>query len=364
MRDDAPGDHGAVHARACRPRTARRACEGGREREEPPMTVVGFHASHEQVHPPALLDAVQRAEAAGLHRGDVLRPLLAVERAAGPQRRSPGPGSARRWRRRRLPFGVVNAPGPALPPGDHRPGDRPRSPRCSPAASGWRSAPARRRTSTSPATAGRARSERNARLRECVDVIRALHRGEEVSHDGLVTVDRARIWTLPGRAAAADRRGGVGGDRRLGGRLGRRADHGQPAARRAARACSRRTATPAGAGRRTCRCTCRYAATDEDGARASPTTSGAATSSARRCAGTSSWPSTSTRSSRARAAGGGARRRCWSRADPARHAAWLHELAELGFDGLYLHHVGQEQTEFIDAFGEQRAAAARGRRRR
>ncbi len=28
---------------------------------------------------------------------------------------------------------------------------------------------------------------RNARLRECVDVIRALHRGEEVSHDGLVT---------------------------------------------------------------------------------------------------------------------------------------------------------------------------------
>ena len=38
---------------------------------------------------------------------------------------------------------------------------------------------------------------RSARLRECVDVIRALLRGEEVSHDGLVTVDRARLWTLP-----------------------------------------------------------------------------------------------------------------------------------------------------------------------
>ncbi len=38
---------------------------------------------------------------------------------------------------------------------------------------------------------------RNARLRECVDVIRALLAGEEVSHDGLVTVDRARVWTLP-----------------------------------------------------------------------------------------------------------------------------------------------------------------------
>ena len=33
---------------------------------------------------------------------------------------------------------------------------------------------------------------RNERLRECVDIIRALLRGEEVTHDGLVPVDRAR----------------------------------------------------------------------------------------------------------------------------------------------------------------------------
>jgi G6PDH family F420-dependent oxidoreductase len=38
---------------------------------------------------------------------------------------------------------------------------------------------------------------RARRLRECVDVIRALLRGEEVSHDGLVQVDRARVWTRP-----------------------------------------------------------------------------------------------------------------------------------------------------------------------
>ena len=38
---------------------------------------------------------------------------------------------------------------------------------------------------------------RNARLRECVDVIRALLAGEVVDHHGLVTVDRARLWTLP-----------------------------------------------------------------------------------------------------------------------------------------------------------------------
>jgi G6PDH family F420-dependent oxidoreductase len=38
---------------------------------------------------------------------------------------------------------------------------------------------------------------RSDRLRECVDIIRALLRGEEVSHDGLVRVDRARVWTRP-----------------------------------------------------------------------------------------------------------------------------------------------------------------------
>jgi hypothetical protein len=38
--------------------------------------------------------------------------------------------------------------------------------------------------------------------------------------------------------------------------------------------------------------------------------------------------------------------------DLARHAAWIAELAELGFDAVYLHHVGREQRPFIDAFGE------------
>ena len=39
--------------------------------------------------------------------------------------------------------------------------------------------------------------------------------------------------------------------------------------------------------------------------------------------------------------------------DLGQHAKWLHDLADLGFDALYLHHVGQEQHEFIDAFGDQ-----------
>ena len=41
------------------------------------------------------------------------------------------------------------------------------------------------------------KAERDARLRECVDVIRALLAGEEVTHHGHVTVDRARVWSLP-----------------------------------------------------------------------------------------------------------------------------------------------------------------------
>src|SRR4029453_5878462 len=41
------------------------------------------------------------------------------------------------------------------------------------------------------------KATRNARLRECVEVIRALFAGEVVDHDGLVRVDRARLWTLP-----------------------------------------------------------------------------------------------------------------------------------------------------------------------
>jgi hypothetical protein len=38
-------------------------------------------------------------------------------------------------------------------------------------------------------------------------------------------------------------------------------------------------------------------------------------------------------------------------ADVGRHAAWLQELAELGFETIYLHHVGREQRAFIEAFG-------------
>jgi alkanesulfonate monooxygenase SsuD/methylene tetrahydromethanopterin reductase-like flavin-dependent oxidoreductase (luciferase family) len=37
--------------------------------------------------------------------------------------------------------------------------------------------------------------------------------------------------------------------------------------------------------------------------------------------------------------------------DLGRHAAQLAEYAALGFDEIALHHVGQEQDGFVDAFG-------------
>ena len=39
--------------------------------------------------------------------------------------------------------------------------------------------------------------------------------------------------------------------------------------------------------------------------------------------------------------------------EPSRYVDLLGEFATMGFDGLYLHHVGQEQKAFIDVFGER-----------
>ena len=39
-------------------------------------------------------------------------------------------------------------------------------------------------------------------------------------------------------------------------------------------------------------------------------------------------------------------------ADPARHAAWLEDDRSLGFERVYVHHVGKNQARFIEAFAE------------
>ena len=37
--------------------------------------------------------------------------------------------------------------------------------------------------------------------------------------------------------------------------------------------------------------------------------------------------------------------------DLDQHVAWIREYADLGFDDIYLHYVGQDQSDYLDAFG-------------
>ena len=159
------------------------------------MVSVGFHASHEQGAPSALLAAVQQAEAAGFDSA------MCSDHLAPWSVRQGHSGNAWTWlgaalATTSLPFGVVNAPGQRYHPvmaaqaiatlgelfpgrfwaalgsgealNEHITGDR------------WPD-----------------KSTRDARLLECVAVMRALLAGEEVTHDGLVRVDRATLWSLP-----------------------------------------------------------------------------------------------------------------------------------------------------------------------
>jgi probable non-F420 flavinoid oxidoreductase len=164
------------------------------------MVTIGFHASHEQLAPSAALASVRHAADAGFQAA------MCSDHLAPWSERQGESGFAWSWlgaalAATDLSFGVVTAPGqryhPAITaqaiatlgemfPGrfwaalgsgealnEHITGDR------------WPEKPIR-----------------DARLLECVDIIRALLQGEEVSHDGLVRVDRARLWSLPAEPPA------------------------------------------------------------------------------------------------------------------------------------------------------------------
>jgi probable non-F420 flavinoid oxidoreductase len=159
------------------------------------MPTVGFHASHEQLSPARLVAAVRAAEAAGFQAA------MCSDHLAPWSERQGHSGHAWSWlgaamQATALPFGVVTAPGQRYHPavlaqaiatlGDLFPGRFW-------AALGTGEALNEHVTGDPwPVKAAR-----DARLLECVDVIRALLLGDEVSHDGLVRVDRARVWSLP-----------------------------------------------------------------------------------------------------------------------------------------------------------------------
>src|ERR671916_2023225 len=159
------------------------------------MTVYGIHASHEQIPPADLLAAVVAAERAGFQAA------MCSDHFSPWSERQGQSAFAWSWlgaalQATGLPFGVVNAPGQRYHPAVIA------------QAIGTLAAMFPGRFWAALGT-GEASNEhitgggwprkgiRNARLRECVDVIRALFAGAVVSHHGLVTVDRARLWTMP-----------------------------------------------------------------------------------------------------------------------------------------------------------------------
>ena len=288
------------------------------------MPRIGLHASHEQIPPSRLLAAVRHAEAAGFDAA------MCSDHFSPWSERQGESGFAWSWlgaalEATELSLGCVNAPGQRYHPAII----------AQAAATLAEMYPGRFWVALGTGEASNEhitgepwpdKATRNARLRECVDVMRALFAGEVVDHDGLVTVDRARLWTLPeqppkliGAAVSAETAGWVGewADglvtinqpretlERVLGRLPRRRRRGQaglppgPPVVGARRAARRST---------------------------SPTTSGAPTSSSRRSRGTCT---PSRRSTRPRASCGPrtCAAGCSSRPTSSSTLAWLQELA-------------------------------------
>jgi probable non-F420 flavinoid oxidoreductase len=311
------------------------------------MTVYGIHASHEQVHPSRLLAAVCQAERAGFTAA------MSSDHFSPWSHRQGESAFAWSWlgaalQATNLPFGVVNAPGQRYHPAVVA------------QAIGTLAAMYPRRFWAALGT-GEASNEhitgdgwprkdvRNARLRECVEVIRALLAGEEVSHDGLIRVDRARVWTRPDEPPPLL---GAAVSTRTARWCGEWAD-GLITINAPIEQLKRLIGAYRDAGGRGRLCLQVHLSWARDEA------------AARRIA-FDQWRSNVfgppvswdlelvehfdevsrnvTEEQVAEVVN--------VSADLGRHAAWLREYAELGFDEIYLHHVGKEQEEFVEAFGE------------
>ena len=181
---------------------------------------LGFHASHELYPPGDLLGHVRMAERAGFAAAmcsDHFHPWTERQGESGfawawlgaaMQATRP----AVRGRQRARASAITRRSSPRPPP---------RWPRCSPAGSGSRWGPGQNLNEHITGDPWPAKPDRQARLREAVDVIRALWAGETVDHDGPLVPRPRRQALHAARDPAADlRRGDHGRDRRVGRRRG------------------------------------------------------------------------------------------------------------------------------------------------
>ncbi|MEV4620483.1 TIGR03885 family FMN-dependent LLM class oxidoreductase [Asanoa sp. NPDC049573] len=310
------------------------------------MTVYGWHASHEQVHPRALLDDAVHAEQAGFGAA------MSSDHFSPWSARQGESGFAWSWlgaalQATDLQFGVVNAPGQryhpaiiaqaigtlaAMYPGRF-----------------WAALGTGEASNEHITGQGWPRKEeRTARLKECVDIIRALLAGEEVSHDGLVHVDRARLWTRPAEppaliGAAVSEQTAAWCAGWADGLITVNAPHEH---------LRRMVAAYRDAGGRGPVCLQAHLswATDKNEAEAIAYEQWRSNVFAPPVC----WDLELTDHFDAVSADLPMERVAATvdiSADLDRHAANLHAYAQIGFDRIYLHHVGQEQSAFIDAFG-------------
>jgi probable non-F420 flavinoid oxidoreductase len=316
-----------------------------------PGLVIGYHASHEQLPPSQLLDCVVAAEAAGFQAA------MCSDHFAPWSSRQGHSGFAWSWlgaalQATELGFGVVNAPGQRYHPAIV----------AQAAATLSEMFPGRfwlalgsGEASNEHITGGHwpPKAERRARLGEAVAVIRALLAGETVSHDGLVTVDQAKLWTLPerppqliGAAISPETAAWVGGW----------ADGlvtlNQPQDR--LRAVIEAFRAGGGEAKPLFLQVHLSWAADEEEAMAVAHDQWGTNVFDPMLAMDLTLPEQFEAAARF-VTPEHVRSAVLVSADLGRHTAWLAEYAELGFDRIYLHEVGQaaHQRPFIDAFGSK-----------
>jgi probable non-F420 flavinoid oxidoreductase len=309
--------------------------------------LLGFHASHEQIAPGRLLRDVQHAEQVGFTAAmcsDHFNPWSARQGHSGFAWSWLGAALATTS----LPFGVVNAPGQRYHPavvaqaistlGSMFPGRF------------WTALGSGEAVNEHiTGDAWPPKESRNERLRECVEVIRRLLAGEEVTHHGHVVVDRARLWAPPdptpelvATAVSVDtaRRSAEWADGLI--TLNQPKEHlvrmveayreagGRGPVRLQVHLCWAPTQDEA---ERIAHEQWRSnvfsppATWDIDTPEVFDTVSEHVTVDAVRQAVRVS-------------------------SDLGQHTEWLQEYLDLGFDDLFLHHVGQEQAAYLDAFGQ------------
>jgi probable non-F420 flavinoid oxidoreductase len=311
------------------------------------MVVIGVHASHEQFPPSELLDYVQRAAAAGFAAAmcsDHFHPW---------SERQGQSGFAWAWlgaalQATALPFGVVCAPGQRYHPAII----------AQAAATLAEMFPGRFWLAVGSGEALNEqitgepwprKGERNARLKEAVEVMRALWAGETVNHSGLFEVRDAKLYTRPpapprlyGAAISPETAEWMGGWadglitvgcaadrlRHIRDAFWRGGGEGKPLLLQAALS---------------------YADSEEDAYAAAHDQWRHAALSPRLLADLPTPLAFDDASQYVRPSDlqGGLH----IGADPDAQVRWLEEALTLGFDEIYLHHVGRDLGRFIDVFG-------------